>query len=1040
MGDRILAATFTRKAAGEILDRIILRLAVAAQDEEGAAELAQFVGDASLDQRQCQVLLASVVRQLHRLQISTLDSFFVQMARTFAFELDLPAGWEIVDDLADDRLRSQAVDAVLMKGDLSRLRTLMNLLSKGAAARSVSQMIRDTVKQCYGLFQETDKAAWNRLKRPKPIVEAELTRTLDELRELATDDSAMAKGRDEDCERAARGDWEAFVNTGIAVKLAAGERDYRRKPIPEDFIPVYQRLLAYARSELLGLVAMQNEATHELLELYDAEYGRLKQAQRALRFSDITLRLSEFSDVREASQLALRMDSGIDHLLLDEFQDTSPLQWQVLRPLAERVTRGQGTSFFCVGDVKQAIYAWRGGVAEIFDAIGSQLSGLETEHLNTSYRSSPVIIETVNRIFQKSMASHANLEQASRAVERWVDRFEPHASEKAGLAGYAEIVAAPKAKKATDQKEANLLFAAKKVAEIARQARGRSIGVLTRKNETVGRLAYYLRRHGVPVSEEGGSPLVDSAAVNTIISLLRLADHPGDTAARFHVSHSSLGLSLAFEDFRDDEGARRTAAWVRRQLSESGYGETIAKWAGLLSTDCSPREWSRVNQLVEMAYSYEENATLRTDDFVRWVKETKVSDPLAADVRVMTIHQAKGLEFDIVVLPELDADIIGSPGGFVVERPDATAPPTCVCRYAGQGTQRLMPQAFREMFDHAVDHDVTESLCLLYVAVTRAVHALHMIVSPSSVKKSGKPGKTPRTFDGLLLTSLADKSFAEPESICFSLGDPHWYKAEDETSHSAASQADAAVEPVTVSLAPVDAERIRGWERVSPSSLEGGERSGVVDVFAKQDEAARLRGLLVHAWMELVTWLEDGRPGEDELRDVANELLTGVHHNLDISRELVEFGALLDSPAIGGLLSRKRYSRLGKLGFSRKTLRGLAKRDLSISIDVERRIAVRVGNQLVNGVLDRLVALEEDDRPALVEIIDYKTDQIAAGDDRTLQTRMSYYEPQLKAYRRAVSQMTGLAPARILTALVFTTPRIVLPLAGGEQSKQLTLW
>ena len=74
-------------------------------------------------------------------------------------------------------------------------------------------------------------------------------------------------------------------------------------------------------------------------------------------------------------RLAFRLDGGIRHVLLDEFQDTSPSQWRVLRSLAQSVTAKGGGSFFCVGDAKQAIYGWRGGVAEIFDALDGELTG-----------------------------------------------------------------------------------------------------------------------------------------------------------------------------------------------------------------------------------------------------------------------------------------------------------------------------------------------------------------------------------------------------------------------------------------------------------------------------------------------------------------------------------------------------------------------------------------------------------------------------------------------------------------------------------------
>ncbi|MCH5375566.1 MAG: UvrD-helicase domain-containing protein, partial [Planctomycetes bacterium] len=145
--DHILATTFTRKAAGEILDRIILRLAEATQNEGKLAELRSFTGDDRFDRNDCLMLLQSVMRHLHRLRVGTLDSFFAQVARSFSLELGLSPGWTIIDDLLDARLRRDAIHAVLSAGDTGELRTLIQLLTKGEASRGVSQLIRDTVDE-----------------------------------------------------------------------------------------------------------------------------------------------------------------------------------------------------------------------------------------------------------------------------------------------------------------------------------------------------------------------------------------------------------------------------------------------------------------------------------------------------------------------------------------------------------------------------------------------------------------------------------------------------------------------------------------------------------------------------------------------------------------------------------------------------------------------------------------------------------------------------------------------------------------------------
>ena len=109
-------------------------------------------------------------------------------------------------------------------------------------------------------------------------------------------------------------------------------------------------------------VRAQTVGTRRFLEKYHAEYSAHKEGQRLYGFDEVTERIASYTQHGSLSQLAFRMDHGIEHLLLDEFQDTSTTQWRALAQLAQRCAASENRSFFCVGDVKQAIYGWRGGV------------------------------------------------------------------------------------------------------------------------------------------------------------------------------------------------------------------------------------------------------------------------------------------------------------------------------------------------------------------------------------------------------------------------------------------------------------------------------------------------------------------------------------------------------------------------------------------------------------------------------------------------------------------------------------------------------
>ena len=444
-------------------------------------------------------------------------------------------------------------------------------------------------------------------------------------------------------------------------------------------------------------------------------------------------------------RLAFRLDGVVDHLLLDEFQDTSLTQWQVVRPFARQVTSAANGSFFCVGDVKQAIYGWRGGIAEIFEALPQELQKLEFGSLNVSYRSAQPVIDAVNAVFT-GMVRHPRLEQAQAEVDRWAGRFMPHSTARKDLEGYVCLQTSLALEEGDKSPEAVLEFAAEQTATITGQAPGCSVGVLVRTNHAVAKLIYLLRKLGVHASEEGGNPLTDSAAVRIVLALLTLADHPGDSAAAARLAHSPLGQELGLTEPPDNPAVERVARQVRRTLLEAGYGRAVQAWSRPLVPQCNRREFSRLMQLVELAYAYEPSATLRPADFVRFVTTQRVSDPTAADVRVMTVHQSKGLQFDVVILPDLDVEIVGQSDAFVVERATPTSPIDGVCLHVNESIRQLLPERFQQMFQAATDRAVGESLCVLYVAMTRAEHALHMIVPPAKPTERALR----RTFAGLL--------------------------------------------------------------------------------------------------------------------------------------------------------------------------------------------------------------------------------------------------------------------------------------------------
>lgn len=1011
--DSILATTFTRKAAGEIFDRVLLRLAEAAADKKKRAELAGSIGDETLTAARVRTLLVETLASLHRLRIGTLDSFFMKLAGSFALELGLPPGWRIGDEVEDRELREEAVEAILGADRSEEMLTLFHLLTKGEARRGVGELVLETVTNLYGLFRETEPDAWHKLTSKEPLKKEELAELLKEM--AAFDLSANSRqqtARDKDVEIARQEEWGEVLSKGLSKKILLEEFVFYSKPIPPDLVALYQKLLGHINAHFVSQVIRQTEATHNLLANFHEQYWRLKQESGSLRFDEVTRALAHAAAaVASPEQVAFRLDGKIAHILLDEFQDTALTQWQVIRPLARRVMEmGEKTgSFFCVGDVKQAIYGWRGGQAEMFDSLDQDLPGLTSQPLSKSFRSSPVVIDVVNKVFRE-LPRHPKLDHYQGAVDQFCGSFPEHTTTKSELPGYVCLRTAPHPVEGEKPQDQLLKFTAQQVAALVAKAPGKSIGILCRRNDVVARLIYELRELKVEASEEGGNPLTDSAAVELVISLLQIADHPGDTAARFHIASSPIAKEIGLKKYDDSKTAARLSHELRAELLRDGYGAAIYRWARLLAPHCDARDLSRLQQLVEMAFDYQPESTLRADAFVRQVQEQRKSDPTSANVRVMTIHQAKGLEFDAVFLPELDSRLLNQPPAFVAGRQSPLSGVNRVIRYAGEEVQRLLPADWYQLFGEDRDRRLREALCTLYVAMTRPVHALYMMILAPGEKQEKN---LPKTCSGMIRSVLSPALNPLADTILFEQGDSNWMGKLPKSTPKAAPEKQPDSKTRTILLA--DASKpTRGLVRASPSGLEGGARVNLGRLLGEKSTFGLSYGSLMHAWFEAIGWLDDGHPTDGDLLAIAAAVSARIGELPSRALPLEEFRKALRGPQLAALLSRKHYDPAA------------GGKEITVEALRELPFAFRQEDQLLNGTMDRLVLVRQSGRLVSAEVIDYKTDSVTSTNQ--LPELTAFYRPQLEAYKRAAEKITGLPENRITAKLVFLSADEVIPI------------
>jgi ATP-dependent helicase/nuclease subunit A len=342
--------------------------------------------------------------------------------------------------------------------------------------------------------------------------------------------------------------------------------------------------------------------------------------------------------------------------------------------------------------------------------------------------------------------------------------------------------------------------------------------------------------------------------------------------------------------------------------------------------------------------------------------------------------------------------MVGQPPRFVVGRPSPIEPVEAVCRYVGQELQPFLPRKFQQMFEQATADRLSESLCVLYVAITRAKHALHMLVA----EKPAGSDKCARTFAGLLRAALCDNRPLPADKLAFEIGDASWYSklSSPPVSHATPSTPPA---PLTITLAPTNERRRRGWQAVSPSHLEGGGEQRVADIFRRERAAGQQFGTLAHTWLSKIHWLEEGVPDDATLRRIAIDEV-GWQHELEGA--LRQFHSWLKLPELTRLLSLASYG----LGTTAR---------LPLTVHNEQAFAYREAGQLINGSIDRLVLHTDGDRVVAAEVIDYKTDALLPGKDTDFNAKIAYYRPQLDAYRRAVARLYRLPLESVSATLLF---------------------
>jgi ATP-dependent helicase/nuclease subunit A len=1067
----ILALTFTRKAAAEMQCRLRDRLyEMATVDDTRLDELLQQIdADTHHETRaRARCLYEELLHALTPVRLRTFHSFCQDMLARFPLEADIPPGFELLEDTG--LLLQQAWEALFAQAtreahsELARTLDVLMLAANGPAnTRSAlfsmlehrsdwwayTESHASPVKYASDALAQAlqvDKDAEPLVSFFNDVMQQQLIEFAKLLRKhgIATNEkhASVIESASERTEFDLS-DFNKLCGAFLTDKGAPRARKSskaQQKNMGAAGEARFLELHAHICAQLLDTIELQlrqhswevNSAWYFAGQRFIDIFQRLKREQRLLDFNDLewnSYQLLNNSD--NALWVQYKIDQRIDHILIDEFQDTNPTQWHLLSPLLEEMAASDGErrrSVFLVGDEKQSIYAFR----RANPALQSQASAWLAQHLDAkatpldfSWRSSPAIIDVVNAVF-----SHDD-------VRRHIPNFCQHDTHLKDLPGSVTLMplfdadtvedeietmqdlrnpllqARPPAVPGANENEA--LWLAHEISQLVADGKAAygDILILTPRRTHVAAYENALRQREIPFIGSQRGSLLDNLEIQDMEKLLDSLITPFDNLAIAQVLKSPL-FEASDDDLMQLASMHTQQRWYERLLAcaETLPAEhalqraatLLQHWRTLADTipvhDLLDRIYCEANVIERYTASVPEHQAQRVranlqmflelsldidsgrypslTHFLHRLRSMRAHDDSAPDepvnssedcVRFLTIHASKGLEAPVIFLADCNAaNAQHDAYSALVDWPADSAHP-CVF-------QLVMSKARTDNITADIQTrkalaQQRENLNLLYVALTRARQFLYI---------SGAASKRQSNWYRLLeagmqqLSSAGDILLHQHGDIASGVNKPRAQSSERPGEAIDPALLDALQRPIAhlpesaVIIAPSRSDRHI-------------DRSTEIDF----DDAARLRGSVIHR---------------------AIEILCTTHATLEVIAAQLgnEFGMTADDRALHSWLDEAQTT-VSNPDFS----------DIFQPVEArvfnEMPVLYRNNGQDVYGIVDRLVVHE-----TAIMLIDYKSHRLANSAD--LNSVAGDFSEQVQLYRRGVQLLW---PAHDIRAgIVFT--------------------
>ncbi len=952
----ILCITFTKAAAAEMADRLFKllggwALADDAALTKGLNELSGEEGRARspAELSRARRLFAQALETPGGLKIQTIHSFCESVLKRFPLEAGVPPGFSVIDAIEARRLARGAVDAAALRStrDSALGAAFTHLLSRMNGG-DLRELLEDAVAARRRDFMRAEASGWETLAAEAAELlgagrsAEEIRRQIATLRPRETFESVYRAC--EDC----GGDPKRFGAAPLEKFLTATDDKTRVSALTNFFLTEkFQVRKNFATAKLDSIDpsvrGFFQEARQEFIKLHEelsaavaysdtkafyatvnsaiGAYAASKEARAALDFDDlIDLTLKLLTGKNAADWVLYKLDQGLDHILLDEAQDTGPDAWDVIeRPLDEFLAgagaRDAARTFFAVGDKKQSIYSFQGADAKLFDGkaidLGEKIAAagpFRNVPLKASFRTTAPVLQFVDRVFARRKVfegvsdvppeHYCTRDGAAGRVEVWpLVPYEKAGAAKAWDAPFDQNTAAnPKRRLAETvaQTIAGWLDSGELLESQGRPIAAGDIMILVQKRSALfHEMIRALARRGVPVAGADRLKLVEDQGVLDLLSYARAVLDEGDDLSLAEVLKSPF-FNISEDSLFDLAHAREGRLWealLRRQAERPEWSVAareialargvalkegpVAFFMHVLETG-APSGWRRIaarlgapareplEEFLRLALDFEASSPRSLRLFLDAVaasdaEANRESAEAGGSVRVMTAHKSKGLEAPIVFI--LDAHAPPKAGGKEVlhfaEGPKGVRIPLFA---VGEGKLAPALVAAAETKKTAAWDEYRR---LFYVAATRAEDRLYVCghqLGNRSYPENTEPDR--RTWHALALDAMGPETKTGEDLFggkVRRLASPQTALPKLKRLHAGPSTA-AAVQPKFLS-APAPAEKRP--RRLSPSMLapeaDDAYRPG-------RGEAAFLRGRILHRLLELLPDLDPSRRPEAALR------------------------------------------------------------------------------------------------------------------------------------------------------------------------------